>query len=48
MVQINVKVNGRSVSRQVEDRTLLVEFVRETFRAHLVPVLAGRAVMGAR
>jgi carbon-monoxide dehydrogenase small subunit len=30
MVQINVKVNGRSVSRQVEDRTLLVEFVRET------------------
>ena len=30
MVQINVKVNGRSVSKQVEDRTLLVEFVRET------------------
>ena len=30
MAQINVKVNGRAVSRQVEDRTLLVEFLRET------------------
>jgi len=30
MVQINMKVNGRSVSRPVEDRTLLVEFIRET------------------
>jgi carbon-monoxide dehydrogenase small subunit len=30
MAQINVKVNGRSVSRQVEDRTLLVEFLRDT------------------
>jgi carbon-monoxide dehydrogenase small subunit len=30
MSQINVKVNGRAVSRQVEDRTLLVEFLRET------------------
>jgi carbon-monoxide dehydrogenase small subunit len=30
MAQINVKVNARSVSRNVEDRTLLVEFLRET------------------
>jgi aerobic carbon-monoxide dehydrogenase small subunit len=30
MAQINLKVNGRAVSRQVEDRTLLVEFLRET------------------
>jgi len=30
MAQINMKVNGRSVSRQVEDRTLLVEFLRDT------------------
>jgi aerobic carbon-monoxide dehydrogenase small subunit len=30
MAQVNVKVNGRAVSRQVEDRTLLVEFLRET------------------
>jgi len=30
MVQINMKVNGRTVSRPVEDRTLLVEFIRET------------------
>ena len=30
MAQVDVKVNGRSVSRQVEDRTLLVEFLRET------------------
>jgi len=30
MGQVNVKVNGRSVSRQVEDRTLLVEFLRDT------------------
>jgi len=30
MVQINIKVNGRTVSRSVEDRTLLVEFIRET------------------
>ena len=30
MAQINIKVNGRAVSRQVEDRTLLVEFLRET------------------
>jgi aerobic carbon-monoxide dehydrogenase small subunit len=30
MAQINVKVNGRAVSRQVEDRTLLVEFLRDT------------------
>src|SRR5215475_5750302 len=30
MAQINVKVNGRAVARQVEDRTLLVEFLRET------------------
>lgn len=30
MAQIDVKVNGRAVSRQVEDRTLLVEFVRDT------------------
>ena len=29
MGQVNVKVNGRSVSRQVEDRTLLVEFLRD-------------------
>jgi carbon-monoxide dehydrogenase small subunit len=30
MGQITVKVNGRAVSRQIEDRTLLVEFLRET------------------
>jgi carbon-monoxide dehydrogenase small subunit len=30
MAQIDVRVNGRAVSRQVEDRTLLVEFLRET------------------
>jgi aerobic-type carbon monoxide dehydrogenase small subunit (CoxS/CutS family) len=30
MAQIDVKVNGRAVSRHVEDRTLLVEFLRET------------------
>jgi aerobic carbon-monoxide dehydrogenase small subunit len=30
MGQVRVKVNGRSVSREVEDRTLLVEFLRET------------------
>lgn len=30
MAQVDVKVNGRSVSRHVEDRTLLVEFLRET------------------
>jgi aerobic carbon-monoxide dehydrogenase small subunit len=30
MGQVPVKVNGRSVSREVEDRTLLVEFLRET------------------
>jgi aerobic carbon-monoxide dehydrogenase small subunit len=30
MTQVDVKVNGRSVSRHVEDRTLLVEFLRET------------------
>src|ERR1700757_2050618 len=30
MAEINVKVNGRAVSKQVEDRTLLVEFLRET------------------
>jgi len=30
MAQINVKVNGRSVSRTVEDRTLLVELLRDT------------------
>jgi carbon-monoxide dehydrogenase small subunit len=30
MAQINMKVNGRAVSRQVEDRTLLVEFLRDT------------------
>jgi carbon-monoxide dehydrogenase small subunit len=30
MAQVDVKVNGRSVSRQVEDRTLLVEFLRDT------------------
>ena len=30
MAQINVTVNGRAVSRQVEDRTLLVEFLRDT------------------
>jgi carbon-monoxide dehydrogenase small subunit len=30
MEQVDVKVNGRSVSRQVEDRTLLVEFLRDT------------------
>jgi aerobic carbon-monoxide dehydrogenase small subunit len=30
MVEVNVKVNGRAVSKQVEDRTLLVEFLRET------------------
>jgi len=30
MGQVNVNVNGRSVSRQVEDRTLLVEFLRDT------------------
>src|SRR5260370_14129484 len=29
MAQINVKVNVRAVSRQVEDRTFLVEFLRE-------------------
>jgi carbon-monoxide dehydrogenase small subunit len=30
MAQIDAKVNGRAVSRHVEDRTLLVEFLRET------------------
>ena len=30
MGQVRVKVNGRSVSREVEDRTPLVEFLRET------------------
>ena len=30
MGQVRVKVNERSVSREVEDRTLLVEFLRET------------------
>src|SRR5205809_3394200 len=30
MGQVNVKVNGRSVSRQVEDRLLLVHFLRDT------------------
>jgi carbon-monoxide dehydrogenase small subunit len=30
MAQVNVKVNGRSVSRNVEDRSLLVEFLRDT------------------
>ena len=30
MGHIDVKVNGRAVSRHVEDRTLLVEFLRET------------------
>jgi carbon-monoxide dehydrogenase small subunit len=30
MAQVNVTVNGRAVSRQVEDRTLLVEFLRDT------------------
>jgi len=30
MGQVRVKINGRSVSREVEDRTLLVEFLRET------------------
>jgi aerobic carbon-monoxide dehydrogenase small subunit len=30
MSQVNMKVNGRAVSRQVEDRTLLVEFLRDT------------------
>jgi aerobic carbon-monoxide dehydrogenase small subunit len=30
MAEINVKVNGHAVSKQVEDRTLLVEFLRET------------------
>ena len=30
MAEIDVKVNGRAVSRHVEDRTLLVEFLRET------------------
>jgi carbon-monoxide dehydrogenase small subunit len=30
MAQINMTVNGRAVSRQVEDRTLLVEFLRDT------------------
>src|SRR5262245_37040151 len=30
MAEVNVKVNGRAVSKQVEDRMLLVEFLRET------------------
>jgi aerobic carbon-monoxide dehydrogenase small subunit len=30
MGQVRIKINGRSVSREVEDRTLLVEFLRET------------------
>jgi carbon-monoxide dehydrogenase small subunit len=30
MARINIKVNGRAVSSDVEDRTLLVEFLRET------------------
>jgi carbon-monoxide dehydrogenase small subunit len=30
MAEVNVRVNGRAVSKQVEDRTLLVEFLRET------------------
>jgi len=30
VAQIDVKVNGRAVSRHVEDRTLLVEFLRDT------------------
>jgi aerobic-type carbon monoxide dehydrogenase small subunit (CoxS/CutS family) len=29
MAQIEAKINGRAVSRHVEDRTLLVEFLRE-------------------
>ncbi|KQY18805.1 MULTISPECIES: (2Fe-2S)-binding protein [Massilia] len=28
MVQVNIQVNGRQVGREVEDRTLLVEFLR--------------------
>ena len=28
MVQVNIQVNGRQVEREVEDRTLLVEFLR--------------------
>ena len=30
MAPVKVKVNGRVVSREVEDRTLLVEFLRDT------------------
>jgi carbon-monoxide dehydrogenase small subunit len=30
MVQVELQVNGKSVSRAVEDRTLLVEFLRQT------------------
>jgi carbon-monoxide dehydrogenase small subunit len=30
MARITIKVNGRAVSSDVEDRTLLVEFLRET------------------
>lgn len=30
MAKVSVVVNGRSVARDVEDRTLLVEFLRET------------------
>ena len=29
MVNVTMKVNGRSVSKTVEDRTLLVDFLRE-------------------
>jgi carbon-monoxide dehydrogenase small subunit len=30
VAQIDIKINGRAVLRHVEDRTLLVEFLRET------------------
>jgi carbon-monoxide dehydrogenase small subunit len=29
MSNVTITVNGRSVSREVEDRTLLVQFLRE-------------------
>ena len=31
-VQVSMSVNGRAVSEEVEDRTLLVEFLRENLR----------------